>query len=166
MAPAPEILLIEDNADDRDLFAAALRASGISATVTFAQDAAQAVMRLNRIGIYAETPLPALVVLDLGLPGLQGTTLLQVIRNAYGPRSIPVVVLTGSYRIADRTACEAWGISEYLIKPNSYAGQIRLVSSLRRWLQPAAEAAGSPGRQQPGAGSRTFARHDLDEQVP
>lgn len=156
MERTPEILLIEDNADDRELFAAALMASGIDASVTFAGDAAQAVLRLNRIGMYATTPLPALVVLDLGLPGLQGATLLQVIRNAYGPRSIPVVVLTGSYRTSDRIECESWGISDYLIKPNSYVDQIRLVASLRHWL------VSPPGRissdQQPLTGSHLFAR--------
>jgi DNA-binding response OmpR family regulator len=86
------------------------------------------------LGPYADTALPSLVVLDLGLPGLQGTTLLQVIRNAYGPRTIPVVVLTGSYRTADRTECELWGISDYLIKPYAYVDQVRLVASLQRWL--------------------------------
>lgn len=129
-----EILLIEDNQDDRDLFMAAVHASGLNARVTFANDAAQAVLRLNRMGVFTETPLPNLVVLDLGLPGLQGKTLLQVIRNAYGPRTIPVVVLTGSYRTADRTECESWGISDYLIKPQSYVEHIRVIASLRRWL--------------------------------
>lgn len=136
MDSTPEILLIEDNADDRDLFASALLASGLDARVTFAGDAAQAVLRLNRMGEFAQTPLPTLVVLDLGLPGLQGKTLLQVIRNAYGPRTIPVVILTGSYRSVDRTECEAWGICEYFIKPRTYLEQIRLVASLRRWLIP------------------------------
>lgn len=139
MDTTPEILLIEDNLDDRELFAAALQASGLNARATFAGDAAQAVLRLNRMGEFADTPLPALVVLDLGLPGLQGKSLLQVIRNAYGPRAIPVVVLTGSYRTSDRTECEALGIVDYLIKPRTYVEQIRLVASLRRWLAPTTE---------------------------
>jgi CheY-like chemotaxis protein len=161
MATIPEILLIEDDADDRELFAAALQASGVRATLTCAGDAAEAVLRLNRMGRFAETPLPSLVVLDLGLPGLQGGTLLQVIRNAYGPRSIPVVVLTGSYRSADRTECESWGISDYLIKPNSYPDQVRLVSSLRRWLTPNPDTTPARFQQpppQPGTGIHAMVR--------
>ena len=136
MDTRPEILLIEDDSDDRDLFAAALHVSGLGARLSFASNAAEAVMRLNRMGEYVDFALPALVVLDLGLPGLQGATLLQVIRNAYGPRAIPVVVLTGSYRTADRAECESWGISDYLIKPRTYVEQVRLVASLQRWLVP------------------------------
>lgn len=136
MTPVPEILLIEDDVDDHDLFAVALRTSGINALLTWVTNAADAILRLNRMGAFSAIPLPALVVLDLGLPGLQGGTLLQVIRNAYGPRLIPVVVLTNSYRAIDRTECEQWGISDYLIKPVAYADQVRLVASLQRWLVP------------------------------
>jgi len=149
-----EILLIEDNQDDRDLFMAAILTSGIDTRVTFASDAAQAVLRLNRMGEFAATPLPTLVVLDLGLPGLNGKTLLQVIRNAYGPRTIPVVVLTGSYRIADRTECESWGISDYLIKPQSYIEHIRVVASLKRWLD------APPPPKDPPTGTHSLFRTD------
>jgi CheY-like chemotaxis protein len=134
MDHTPEIFLIEDNQDDRELFTMALAASGLEARLTYAENAAEAVMRLNRIGEFAQVPLPSLVILDLGLPGLQGKTLLQVIRNAYGPRTIPVVVLTGSVSAVDRAECEIWGISEYMVKPRTYVEQIRLVASLQRFL--------------------------------
>ena len=77
-----EILLIEDDPDDRFIFERAVKASGIPATVTWAGTAAEAVARLNRIGAHAGASLPRLIVMDLGLPGITGKTLLQVIRNA------------------------------------------------------------------------------------
>jgi CheY-like chemotaxis protein len=148
----PQILLIEDNPDDRDLFIRALTVGGLEALVVVAKDAVQAVLRLNRLGEFALTPLPALVVLDLGLPGLHGKTLLQVIRNAYGPRAMPVVVLTGSLDAGDRAECEACGISDFIEKPTTTAGWSHLVATVRERLAgptPAAApvAATAPARK-------------------
>jgi CheY-like chemotaxis protein len=130
----PEILLVEDNADDRALFARAVAASGLAVHVTYASRAPEAVMRLNRLGIFEGTPLPALIILDLGLPGLQGQILLQVIRNAYGPRAVPVIVLTGSLREQDKADCEHWGISDYVVKPGSLYGLTQFVAGLSRFF--------------------------------
>ena len=149
----PEILLIEDSPDEQVLFKRAASVSGIPATVTVAKDAPQAVMRLNRMGAFSQTPLPTLIVLDLGLAGLQGKTLLQVIRNAYGPRSIPVVVLTGSESPSDRAECERLGISAYEIKPPGFNGLVEVISRLSRFLpddsgtMKAVEGDGREGRQ-------------------
>ena len=125
-----EILLIEDNLDDRFVFQRAVTVSGISAIVTFAPHAAEAVSRLNRFGAYADTPLPALIILDLGLPGITGKTLLQVVRNAYGPQSVPILVLTGSSAPADEEECASWGISGFMVKPNNFDDMVRFAASL------------------------------------
>ncbi len=134
MPSIQEILLIEDSADDRALFDRAVAASGMPLRVTHAQSAPEAVMRLNRLGKYAGTELPAVIVLDLSLPGLQGATLLQVVRNAYGPRDVPVVILTGSDNAADQEACEPWDISDYVVKPHAHSELVAFVRSLARFL--------------------------------
>lgn len=132
MRSLPEILLIEDNKDDKDLFEMALLACGLQATLTQAMDAAETVKRLNRAG--GDRPLPSLIVLDLSLSGLQGRTLLEVIRNAYGAETIPIVILTGSKIPSDRATYEAMCVSEYLIKPTTFVDLVRLVASLQRYL--------------------------------
>jgi len=134
MSSAPELFLIEDNADDRDLFSRAVALSKLDLRVTFAKDAPEAVLRLNRIGKFAGTSLPNLIILDLALPGLQGKTLLQVIRSAYNSRSVPVVILTGSARERDKAECESLGISEYALKPESLFELTQFVSSLVRFF--------------------------------
>ena len=134
MADLPEILLVEDSKDDRDLFRMALAESGLLARLTCAADAPDAVFRLNRLGPFANTNLPDLIVMDLGLPGLRGQTLLQVIRNVYGPRHIPVVVLTGSRSDEDEQACDAWGISDYTVKPQDPTSLASYIASLGRFL--------------------------------
>ncbi|MBA3936980.1 MAG: response regulator [Planctomycetes bacterium] len=130
----PEILLIEDRQDDRELFAAALLVSGVRARLTCAADAIEAVVRLNRLGAVNGSTLPALIVLDLGLPGLKGQTLLQVIRTAYGPREVAIIVLTGSQRPADKDICSTWAISDYMVKPQNYADLVGWVRTLGRFL--------------------------------
>jgi len=130
MSSTPELFLIEDNPDDRDLFSRAVKLSGLNLRVTCAKDAPEAVLRLNRIGKFAGTSLPDLIILDLSLPGLQGKTLLQVIRSAYNSRSVPVVILTGSAREHDKAECESMGISEYALKPESLFELTQFVSSL------------------------------------
>ncbi len=134
MPSLPEILLIEDSADDRALFDRAVAASGMEVRVTHVSSAPEAVMRLNRLGHYAGTDLPSIIVLDLSLPGLQGATLLQVVRNAYGPREVPVVILTGSDSAADQESCEPWDISDYVVKPHAHSELVAFVRSLARFL--------------------------------
>jgi CheY-like chemotaxis protein len=134
MTDRAEILLVDDSEDDRLLFKRAVDESGLNAHVTLAIDAAQAVIRLNRLGKYGGLPLPDLIVLDLDLPGLQGKTILQIIRNAYGKDFIPVVILTGSESTVDREACEAMESSDFMRKPTSYGELIVLVMSLARFL--------------------------------
>lgn len=130
-----EILLIEDSSDDRFVFDRALAMSGIPATLTFAATASEAISRLNHLGVHKDTPLPRLIVMDLGLPGINGKLLLQAIRMAYGPQLVPVVVLTGSEAAADRESCENWLINAYMVKPNTMAGMVELVAKLPLLLE-------------------------------
>jgi CheY-like chemotaxis protein len=145
MPPIPEILLVEDNKGDQDLFLGAVAASGLRVTVVIASEASEAVVRLNRIGRYQDAVLPALIVLDLHLPGLNGQTLLQVIRTAYRSRKVPVVVFTASQSPADRLACEKLGISDFAIKPETIQELREFVLSLQRFL---------PGEEAPPKTSR------------
>ena len=140
----PEILLIEDRDDDRELFEAAVTQAGLQVRVVHAADAAHAVLRLNRRGRYDGIPLPALIVLDLGLPGFNGRALIHVIRRAYGVREIPIVVLTGSRRPEDHARCREWGANEFVVKPEDPAGLLGLVRTLARYLPGSARAGGPP----------------------
>ncbi len=140
MAGIPEILLLEDSRNDRDLFALALANSGVRAVLRHAEDVADAVRQLTRVGAYARCPLPAVVVLDLALPNLDGIALLRLIRRDIIPNHIPVVVLTGSLRERDRAACESLGVDDYQIKPVLFADLVTFAGSLRRFLPGGATA--------------------------
>ncbi len=141
MASIPEILLLEDSRDDRDLFALALANAGLRAVLRHAEDVADAVRQLTRVGAYARCALPAVVVLDLALPNLDGIALLRLIRRDIIPNHIPVVVLTGSKREGDRAACESLGVDDYQVKPVHFADLVAFAASLRRFLPGGASAA-------------------------
>ena len=145
MAPF-EILLIEDDPEDRFMFESAVKASRLPITLTSAASAAKAVARLNRSGEHADAPRPRVVVMDLGLPGLSGKGLIQQIRNAYGKGDVCIIVLTGSLDEDDRIDCELLGISGYFAKPSRLEPMIELVMSLPLILDhPPGERVG-PGR--------------------
>ena len=146
MAGIPEILLLEDSRNDRDLFALALVNSGVRAILRHATDVADAVRQLTGVGNYAHCKLPAVVVLDLALPDLDGIALLRMIRRDIIPNHIPVVVLTGSMRESDRAVCEALGVDEFQVKPVLFADLVAFAGSLRRFLPGGAHAADETAR--------------------
>jgi two-component system response regulator len=125
-----QIFLVEDNKDDRDLFQLALRHCHISAALTFAHNASEAIVRLNRMGPYSKLPLPDLIVLDMHLPGLDGSKLLEVIRNSMVTKRVAVMVLSAAFLDSDREKCEALGISAFVRKPMTFAGLLELVRQL------------------------------------
>src|SRR5215210_8009080 len=95
---APCILLVEDDPDDETLTVEALRRSNLQNELCVVRDGADALDFLNARGKYADRvgqPHPALVLLDLALPKIDGMTVLREIRSASATRDIPVVVLTG-----------------------------------------------------------------------
>jgi CheY-like chemotaxis protein len=134
MPTIPEILVIEDNKDDRDLFQRAISRSGLEARITFAVDVTNAISQLNRIGAYLNRPMPDLIVLDLGIHGRKGIMLLDVIRHSLVSKRVPVVILTGSELPGYRAKCEIIGIQDFMIKPMSFAVLMAFIGTLARFF--------------------------------
>ena len=115
------ILLIEDNEDDQRLTLRALRRNNIMNEVVVACDGQEAVDYLFGTGSFSGRDLsvmPAVVVLDLNLPGLSGLEVLERIRNTEATRRIPVVVLTSSQDENQIEAAYSRGANSYVQKPN------------------------------------------------
>ena len=115
------ILLIEDNEDDQRLTLRALRRNNIMNEVVVACDGQEAVDYLFGTGSFSGRDLsvmPAVVVLDLNLPGLTGLEVLERIRSTEATRRIPVVVLTSSQDENQIEAAYARGANSYVQKPN------------------------------------------------
>src|SRR5580692_9169868 len=117
MSRLPDFLHVDDNEDDRALFARAFSASGVRAALHSLADVAQLLLYLNQLGPFIRASRPRLIVLDLAMPGCDGHAILDLLKNNARFRSIPVVVLTGrqGYDIAER--CRLQQADEYCIKP-------------------------------------------------
>jgi CheY-like chemotaxis protein/DNA-binding XRE family transcriptional regulator len=129
-SPAPEgsmpanglvdILFVEDNDDDIDLAVQALRRANIANHIHTLRDGAAALDFLFCTGEFAQRQpgdRPQLILLDLGLPKIDGLEVLRRIKSDPRTRQIPVVVLTVSSRDQDILMSKRFGAEAYIIKP-------------------------------------------------
>jgi two-component system response regulator len=115
------ILLVEDNPDDVKLALRALKMHRVTNPVVVARDGVEALDYLLGPGSGTpQKPLPALVLLDLKLPLINGLEALGRIRADERTRWLPVVVLTTSSEESDMQASYRLGANSYLRKPVDY----------------------------------------------
>jgi two-component system response regulator len=126
------LLLVEDNPDDLALSLRAFRLAGMVNPVTVARDGIEALDQLFHCG---GQDLPALVVLDLKLPRLDGIGVLKAIRADPRTCLVPVLMLTSSVLADDMRACYGGGANSYLVKPIDFAEFAGMVALLAQyWL--------------------------------
>jgi CheY-like chemotaxis protein len=114
------ILIVEDSHEDFIIIQRALTKAGVTNNIFRCTDAFDALDYLNRRGHYADaavSPRPAIVLLDLNLPGMTGRELLQHIKVEARLSDIPAIVLTTSGDAGDMRACYALGAAGYIQKP-------------------------------------------------
>jgi len=127
------ILLVEDNPNDEELTLRALRKANIANEVAIARDGQEALDFLFGTGKYAgrEVPtMPAVVLLDLKLPKLNGIDVLQRIRADPRTRLVPVVVLTSSSEDEDMVRSYQSGANSYVRKPIEFSAFANAVTQL------------------------------------
>ncbi len=134
----PAVLLVEDNADDVELTRLAFAEAGIEHPLVVARDGAQALDYLFARGAHAHRDrnhLPALVLLDLNLPKVDGREVMRAIRADPLTHALPVIALSSSAQPFDIDSSFASGADSYLQKPVDFARFIEDVRRLRaRWL--------------------------------
>lgn len=114
------ILLVEDNSSDEKLTVVAFKNCGVSNEVVVVRDGAEALDYLFGTGTYASRDprvLPTLVLLDLGLPRIDGHEVLRRIRADERTKLLPVVILTSSKEDEDVARGYALGANAYVRKP-------------------------------------------------
>jgi two-component system response regulator len=124
-----QILLIEDNADDRDLTIRALKKSNFSNPVAVARDGDEALTMLLGDG-HGDQDLPALILLDLNMPKIDGLEVLRRIRADPRTRVLPVVILTSSIAEDDLRSAYDLGANGYVRKPIDFSKFTEVINAV------------------------------------
>lgn len=133
MSSSQTILLVEDNHDDVELTMLAFRRSRMANEILVAWNGEEALDYLFGTGAYAgrdPANAPALVLLDLKLPGLGGLDVLRRIRERPETKRIPVVILTTSDDEADVVTGYNLGVNSYIRKPVDFSSFVGVVDQL------------------------------------
>ena len=113
------ILLVEDNPMDIELTLEALEEHNLANRVVVAKDGVEALEYLRCEGKYVNRSHenPAVVLLDIKMPRMDGVELLSIIRNDNELKNLPVVMLTSSREGPDMVKCYEMGVNAYVVKP-------------------------------------------------
>lgn len=138
ISPDKAILLVEDNPDDIELTKRAFMKNNLLNPIVVAEDGAAALDYLFGRGTWGArdvTDRPALVLLDLKLPKIEGIEVLRQIREDDRSRTIPVVILTTSREDRDVVESYRLGANSYVRKPVDFNDFIEAVKNLGMyWL--------------------------------
>jgi len=126
------ILLVEDNPNDLELTLIALERSQLANEVIISRDGAEALDYLFLRGDHAGRMQgnPAVILLDLKLPKVDGLEVLHEIRQTPALKSIPVVMLTSSKEEQDLLRSYELGVNAYVIKPVDFQEFVKAIADL------------------------------------
>ena len=126
------ILMVEDDPKDVELTLTALEDYKLANEVVVARDGEEALDYLYCRGNFSTRPPenPAVLLLDLKLPKIDGLEVLQQIKSDEKLRMIPVVVLTSSHEERDMVASYKLGVNAYVVKPVDFHEFINAVKEL------------------------------------
>ena len=127
-----EILLVEDSLTFARLAIGALKNGRVQHRLTWLTDGAEAWQFLQREGVYTQAPRPDLLLLDLMLPGLNGTELLARLRADPSLHQLPVIVMTGE---GDAFGAKELPVEAFLTKPLAFDKFIDIVQKLSAFWQ-------------------------------
>ena len=126
------ILMVEDDARDVELSLTALEQHNLANEVIVVDDGQEALDYLYQRGKFMARPSgnPAVLLLDLKLPKVDGLEVLQQIKTDDRLKMIPVVVLTSSREERDMVASYRLGVNAYVVKPVDFHEFVNAVKEL------------------------------------
>ncbi|MCK9386899.1 MAG: response regulator [Sulfuritalea sp.] len=132
MSELKPILLAEDNPQDAELILEALADNKLANRVTLVRDGVEALEYLRSEGKYAtrKPGIPAVVVLDIKMPRMDGIEVLRAIRADPALKLVPVVMLTSSREEQDLIRSYSLGSNAYVVKPVKFAEFIDAVKQV------------------------------------
>ena len=113
------ILLVEDSAADAEMTVDALREAKLANPIVHVEDGVEALDYLHARGAFADRHdgMPAVVLLDIKMPRMDGIEVLREIRSSEKLRHTPVVILSSSREETDLAQSWDLGVNAYVVKP-------------------------------------------------
>lgn len=132
MPELKRILLVEDSPNDVELTLQALAENQLANEVVVVRDGQEALDYLFREGMFKlRAPgHPAVVLLDLKLPKVDGLDVLKAIKESPALRTVPVVMLTSSREEVDVVASYTRGVNAYVVKPVDFEQFVKALKEL------------------------------------
>jgi CheY-like chemotaxis protein len=127
----PTLLLIDDDADDANLFQQVVQRTNVPLTLRIELDCVEALQYLAA----TDNPLPDVIFLDLNMPKLNGSEILAVIKTDPRTKHIPVVIYTTSRHERDIKQVGLLGAMAYIVKPNHMEGLKKIIHATVNGLQ-------------------------------
>lgn len=130
-----EVLLIEDDPNDAEMIIRSLKKNGLDHHLKHVEDGAIAIQVLEKMKQNGRKK-PKLIILDLSMPKVNGSEVLEVIKGDEELKNIPVVVLTSSMEEKDLKRCYSLGVNSYILKPVDFTEFSKTIKNLGRyWLE-------------------------------
>jgi two-component system response regulator len=132
MTPLKRILLVEDSPRDAELILDALDANQLANEVVHVRDGAEALDYLYRRAQFADRSdgQPALMLLDLKLPKVDGLEVLRQIKGDAALKMIPIVMMTSSREEQDVLDSYQLGVNAYVVKPMKFHDFVEAVKQV------------------------------------
>jgi two-component system, response regulator len=124
------VLVIEDNADDRELLLHQLRRGNMAEHVKFISDGQEALDFLVNPVNAAQSNQIVAIFLDLNLPSLSGIEVLRSLRDHSTLRTTPVIVMTSSNNPKDLAECQRLMVTNYVSKPVTFISFSKAVADV------------------------------------
>lgn len=145
------ILLVEDREEDIELTLRSFKRAHIVNEIVVKRDGVEALEYLEALAGPAGEPLgeiPALILLDVSMPRMNGIALLEKLRKLNHVRYVPVVMLTSSNEESDLVASYDRGANSYVRKPVAFADFATLISRLGMYWVVTNEVPSRPTQRQ------------------
>jgi CheY-like chemotaxis protein len=120
-----KILYADDDLDDKTWVSEANKVLNDSLDIAFVENGREVFEWLEKF-----KDLPALIVLDLNMPVLDGRQTLQKLKSSQAYKDIPVIIVTTSSNRVDVEICKRLGAALYLVKPDRHAGWQQIIKQL------------------------------------
>ncbi|MFD2600745.1 response regulator [Flavobacterium suzhouense] len=117
--------LVDDDADDREIFAMALKKAHASYVCDMAKNGADAIKAMQESDI-----VPGYIFVDLNMPMISGKECVEAFKKIYRLADVPVIVYTTSSHPKDVEDIKNAGADHYLVKPNSFSALVGILEEL------------------------------------